>query len=385
MHDQDVRPVQHTDAHGFAHARGQRVGPQQRAGRGARGCRGRRCRAGAWPGPSRYLPGLGVLFDQFLGFEGSKEAVDGRLREAEPLGELGDAEPRGSRAERLQDARGAVDGLDRSSPLSGGGHGCVSDHLRQRGEEQRRRGGARILMSRRSGAPGTRHGPSAPASGSSRAILPSAASAARWAACPTSRPARRVPLERLQGRHERVDDRLVALDRGAQALDRVQARAERLQQVLGVEGLGGRRARCPPGGSATEQRPGRATDAVDQGGADARQQFARRGPVHRIEIDDRRREASIHVDAVVGIADRGVELRQVITLRREDIGALADPPPNGGSVQRRMGRRRAVSHQIAPSDRPTSVSTLRTVRHRPVRLCRTRHGSVKRHSVLSHY
>src|SRR5690349_25148982 len=61
------------------------------------------------------LVGITVLLDEAVGRERLQEAVHGGPGEAELIGELGHAEPPRSARQRLQDPRGAIDGLDGSA------------------------------------------------------------------------------------------------------------------------------------------------------------------------------------------------------------------------------------------------------------------------------
>ena len=65
------------------------------------------------PRAELVLVGVAVLLDEAVRRERLQEAVHRRAREAELVGELADAEPPRTARQRLQDARRAVDGLDR--------------------------------------------------------------------------------------------------------------------------------------------------------------------------------------------------------------------------------------------------------------------------------
>ena len=185
-----------------------------------------------------------------------------------------------------------------------------------------------------------------------------AVGAARWAACPTSRPAR---SSRSNACRAGTSASTIVLSPSTAAPrpwmpSRPARSAFSRSSASKVSVVAERTPRLAE--AATEQRPGRAADAVDQGAADARSTARPAAdPSTASRSVDRRREAPIHVDAVVGVADRRVELREVVTVRREDVGALADPPPHGGAVQRRMRSSTDRHSPVAPSDRPISVST----------------------------
>ena len=65
-------------------------------------------------GAELVLAGVAVLLDEAVRLQRLQQPVDGGRGEPEAVGELGHAEPPGPARERLEDARGAVDGLDRA-------------------------------------------------------------------------------------------------------------------------------------------------------------------------------------------------------------------------------------------------------------------------------
>ena len=71
------------------------------------------------PRPELVLVGVAVLLDEAVRLERLQQAVDGRPRHAELVGELRDAEPSRAGGQRLQDPRRTVDGLDRAPPAAG--------------------------------------------------------------------------------------------------------------------------------------------------------------------------------------------------------------------------------------------------------------------------
>ena len=71
------------------------------------------------PRAELVLVGVAVLLDEAVRLERLQQAVDGRPRHAELVGELADAEPPRAGGQRLQDPRRAVDGLDRAPPAAG--------------------------------------------------------------------------------------------------------------------------------------------------------------------------------------------------------------------------------------------------------------------------
>ena len=58
------------------------------------------------------MPRIGILLDEPLVLQRLQQAVDGALRETEPIGELGDAEPPRAAGEGAQDRRRPLDRLD---------------------------------------------------------------------------------------------------------------------------------------------------------------------------------------------------------------------------------------------------------------------------------
>ena len=65
-------------------------------------------------GAELVLVGVAVLLDEAVRKQRLEQAVDGGAGELKPVGELTDSQPAWPGRERLQDACGAVDGLDRS-------------------------------------------------------------------------------------------------------------------------------------------------------------------------------------------------------------------------------------------------------------------------------
>ena len=68
-------------------------------------------------GAELVLVGVAVLLDEAVRLQRLQQAVDRGARQLEPVGELADAEPPRAAGQRLQDARGAVDRLDRPPRL----------------------------------------------------------------------------------------------------------------------------------------------------------------------------------------------------------------------------------------------------------------------------
>ena len=152
--------------------------------------------------------------------------------------------------------------------------------------------------------------------------------------------ARQRVVEGLAGRGKRVVHRLVPGLGLPAGHDAVQSRSERLREALGVEGLDvpGR------GGHAEEERAveraAGATDRAHQGHPDALEQrggvgghLARRRRV--VEGGDHGRHPAIHVGAVVGVTDRGVELGEELLVVADDPSELAHPTIQGNYVDGR--------------------------------------------------
>ena len=113
----------------------------------------------------------------------------------------------------------------------------------------------------------------------------------------------------------------------------VQGRLQSGSELLAVELLHvAERATGPPQGSAP-QRAARAADLGDERAAGGRQRLAggRRwiGPV---QLREHSREAAIHVRPVIGVADRGVELRQVVALVVQRGRRRLEPPGHGRRI-----------------------------------------------------
>ena len=132
--------------------------------------------------------------------------------------------------------------------------------------------------------------------------------------------------QRRDGGPERVDHRLVA-GLGRAELDHAgERRVERVGERRPVERrrVADRAAGAAQGGAP--QRPARAADRRDQRLAGDDQLLAGRlGAVLRAQRLDHRAEAARHVDAVVAVADRRVELREVGRLRLDGGGHLLHP------------------------------------------------------------
>ena len=116
--DDDGGAVENADAHGGVGAVGQPLGVDERAPAqlvvvevGVAEVQ----EAGA----ELVLVGVAVLLDEAVRLQRLEQAVHGRPGHAELVGELRHAEPPRAGGERLEDARGAVDGLDRAPRAAG--------------------------------------------------------------------------------------------------------------------------------------------------------------------------------------------------------------------------------------------------------------------------
>ena len=113
MDDDDRGAVHHADPHGGVGALRQPLGVDDRAA-----AQLVQVEVGVaeleQSGAELVLVGVPVLLDEAVREQRLEQAVDGGPGEVEPVGELAYAEASRARRERLQDARRAVDGLDRA-------------------------------------------------------------------------------------------------------------------------------------------------------------------------------------------------------------------------------------------------------------------------------
>jgi hypothetical protein len=122
-HD-DVRAVHHAHAHGGLRALGQPLGVHDRATAQLVEVQIRVAEL-QQPGAELILVRVAVLFHEPVGLQRLQQSVHGRTREPQPIGQLADAQPPRPAGERLENARGAIYGLDHSSAL-----GCAIRHCR---------------------------------------------------------------------------------------------------------------------------------------------------------------------------------------------------------------------------------------------------------------
>src|SRR5918996_3161385 len=164
--------------------------------------------------------------------------------------------------------------------------------------------------------------------------------------------------QRLQGRHERVDHRLVAGLGLAPRLNPLDSGLHRGGPAGEVELLatGGRHAHLQEQGSV--QRAGGSADARDQRHPDRLEQRADVLALGAVELLDRLAHAAIHVGAVVAVADRRVEPDQLGAVLGDLGGVGADPvahlcrgdaqggPPSADAQRRRVGGRVPQPRQL---------------------------------------
>ena len=124
VHDDDGRAVQDADAHGRLRARREALRMHERARPqlvvvevGVAEVQQARAEL--------VLVGVAVLLDEAVRLQGLQQAVDGRPRHPELVGELRHAEAPRPGGERLEDPRRAVDGLDRAPPATGAQIICI--------------------------------------------------------------------------------------------------------------------------------------------------------------------------------------------------------------------------------------------------------------------
>jgi hypothetical protein len=108
MDDEHAAGVRHPDADGLADARREELRPRERAGAQLVQVQIAVSQLEELR-PELVLVGVEVLFDEAVLLERPQQPVDGRLREPDALGEVGEAEPTGVLPEGLENADGAVD------------------------------------------------------------------------------------------------------------------------------------------------------------------------------------------------------------------------------------------------------------------------------------
>jgi hypothetical protein len=131
--------------------------------------------------------------------------------------------------------------------------------------------------------------------------------------------ARQRRVVRVDGRRHGVDHRLVVELRPSALANTLEAGAQCRSQLLRPRLRGRVERRRHPQEEGAVQRPRRAADGRDEGHPDRLADGPQVGIGHGVELGCHRCEAPVHVDAVIGIADLGVELGQLRL-------ALVDPP-----------------------------------------------------------
>ena len=169
---------------------------------------------------------------------------------------------------------------------------------------------------------------------------------------------------------QRVHHRLVALGRGTQLLDArqggLQGGPELDRRHLGVlaQGLGG----LPQPGAV--QRARRPTGLADQSPPDGREHHPRCRRVRLVQHRQCRLEAAAQIDAVVGVADRGIEVGQVVGVVDHQLGGLGDPGPEHARVHHHPSRKQhrrvhrggwVSAPNAAPGSRPERPRVRRAV------------------------
>ena len=123
VHDDHLRTVQDADADRGLRARGQALGMHDRPP-----AQLVEIQVGVAevqePRPELVLAGIAVLLDEAVDLQRLEQAVHGRPRELEAVGELADAQPARPGGQRLEDRRRTVDGLDRP-PARGRGRRAI--------------------------------------------------------------------------------------------------------------------------------------------------------------------------------------------------------------------------------------------------------------------
>ena len=161
-------------------------------------------------------------------------------------------------------------------------------------------------------------------------------------------------LERLARRREHVDQRLVA-DLGlAEIGDRVLAGAERARERAGIERIPILDDVADLEEERSVERAHRAADLVEQRVADHAAGLGERG-LAPVEALDHHAEALAHVDAVITVAGRAVDLGELV-LGGDDRARDVDRDRAGA------GERNGVGHVSSPPRRPRGRSNARAPR-----------------------
>src|SRR5215207_5477073 len=181
--------------------------------------------------------------------------------------------------------------------------------------------------------------------------------------------------EGLAGREEGVEHRLVAglgLAAGLHARDR---RVEAVPPRLGRElrRVAGRCAELQEEGPV--EGPAGPADLRDQAHRDALHDAADVAGLVAVQLLDGRAHAAVHVDAVVGVADRLVEARQLVLLLADDgregpdpgcdLGGRRPTGPRGARGLRHAPQRSPAVLTGASQRRVSSSSSLRSVIEQP--------------------
>ena len=163
---------------------------------------------------------------------------------------------------------------------------------------------------------------------------------------------------------QRVDHRLVAALGRAELDDRGERRLERVDERLGLDLLGvAERLRPALRKAGAPERAAGAADRRDERRAGGDQELARRrAAVQVVELDLDGGEPARHVRAVVGVADRRVELGEVVALLGDRRRAAAQPAVerlggHGGLRHAAQAPQRSAAVLTGASQRPSSSSS----------------------------
>jgi hypothetical protein len=219
------------------------------------------------------------------------------------------------------------------------------------------------------------------------AFMPSSAAAAdACSALANGSPGSHGRGQGVPRRHQGIDHRLVVRFGLAPPLDPFDRRGEHRDPIVVGELILTDRLRSELQEEGPVERSPRPADAGDQGHADGLQERSDVLRVARLQLRHDALHPPVHVDAMVRIADRGVEGGQVFLVLRDGLREGADPshhvvvsdahasPPAGGggdvvaaspgpdlhAPQRSPGVRTGASHSAV-----SSSSSLRSVIEQP--------------------